>query len=86
MEIQRAANIFPGSAPHAALTDLTFEGYYIPKGTLVQPFIGSVMQNPKDFPNPSKFDPERFLDSKGNFVPNPKVPFCFLCFFKLFII
>ena len=31
------------------------------------------MSNSKDFPDPDKFDPERFLSYKKEFTPHPKV-------------
>ena len=75
MEAQRRANIFPGSVPHKALQDMEIEGYMIPKDTLVLSFLQGVMHNPKDFPDPMRFDPNRFIDSDGKFAPSPKVSY-----------
>ena len=72
-EVQRRANIFPGSVPHAAMRDTEIEGYFIPKGTVVISFIQEMLHNEKDFPDPLKFDIDRFLDADGKFVAHPKV-------------
>ncbi|XP_059471990.1 cytochrome P450 4C1-like [Neocloeon triangulifer] len=42
-------------------TDLKFGGYTFPKGTGIYMHIISIHLNPKVFPNPEKFDPDRFL-------------------------
>ena len=73
MEVQRRANVFPGGAPHRAVQDVDIEGYFVPKDTLVVPFLQEILFNEKDFPNPMSFKPERFIDSNGKFHPNPKV-------------
>ncbi|CAB3369782.1 Hypothetical predicted protein [Cloeon dipterum] len=42
-------------------TDLKFDGFSFPKGTGIYLHIISIHQNPKLYPNPEKFDPDRFL-------------------------
>ena len=58
-EIQRKANILPLSVFHGTKTDLDIGKYSLPPGTVLIPFIGDVMNDPKHFPDPSKFLPER---------------------------
>ncbi|KAM8953700.1 cytochrome P450 2K4-like isoform 6-T6 [Pelodytes ibericus] len=69
-EIQRFGNIVAGGVPRATTQDVTFRGYFLPKGTQVMPLLGSVLQDEKYFEKPEDFYPQHFLDSKGNFVKN----------------
>ncbi len=71
-EIQRRANILPNGVPHATRVDVNFRGFFIPKGTVVFPNLEAVLMNPDLFPDPERFDPERFLRN-GKFDPNPNV-------------
>nr|XP_045595438.1 cytochrome P450 2L1-like isoform X2 [Procambarus clarkii]XP_045595439.1 cytochrome P450 2L1-like isoform X2 [Procambarus clarkii]XP_045595440.1 cytochrome P450 2L1-like isoform X2 [Procambarus clarkii] len=68
-EMQRKANLV-AIIIHASLGDFTFEGYHIPKGSLILANMEDAMLNPKLWKNPYEFDPENFLDDKGNFVKN----------------
>ncbi len=73
-EVQRVANILSRSVPHAAQKDCILStGHFIPENTVVMCCIGSVMMDPEVFPKPSKFDPTRYLDKDGAFVPHPRV-------------
>ncbi|KAG2111960.1 cytochrome P450, partial [Suillus discolor] len=58
--------ILPLSIPHASVDSDVYEGYYIPKGTVVVPNVWAMSQNEQKYPNPSQFSPERFLDADGN--------------------
>ncbi|NXG63381.1 CP2K1 protein, partial [Hemiprocne comata] len=67
-EIQRFANILPLSLPHETTADITFKGYFIPKGTYIIPLLASVLQDKAWWEKPDIFYPEHFLDSEGKFV------------------
>ncbi|XP_060094075.1 cytochrome P450 2K4-like [Heteronotia binoei] len=67
-EVQRFANIIPTNVPHATTMDVTFKGYFIPKGTYVLPLLCSVLEDETQWEKPHKFYPEHFLDSDGKFV------------------
>ncbi|XP_063771252.1 cytochrome P450 2C5-like isoform X2 [Pseudophryne corroboree] len=69
-EIQRFGNIAPANVPHATTQDVTFRGYFIPKGTQVIPLLTSVLYDKNHFQKPKEFYPEHFLDAGGNFVKN----------------
>ncbi|CAI9116561.1 OLC1v1017744C1 [Oldenlandia corymbosa var. corymbosa] len=57
-----------------AITDFTYEGYTIPKGTKIHWIFHATHKNPKYFPEPNKFDPSRF---QGD---NPPSPYTFVPF------
>ncbi|XP_030054607.1 cytochrome P450 2K6 [Microcaecilia unicolor] len=67
-EIQRFANIVPLNLPHETTVDITFKGYFIPKGTYIIPLLESVLRDKTQFEKPNEFDPQRFLDTDGKFV------------------
>uniref|UniRef100_A0A8D2DVK2 unspecific monooxygenase n=1 Tax=Sciurus vulgaris TaxID=55149 RepID=A0A8D2DVK2_SCIVU len=66
-EIQRYIDLIPTSVPHAVTCDIKFRNYFIPKGTNIIISLSSVLHDSKEFPNPEKFDPGRFLDKSGKF-------------------
>ncbi|XP_046893413.1 cytochrome P450 2K1-like isoform X1 [Hypomesus transpacificus] len=67
-EIQRLANIVPMSLPHVTSRDVTFQGYFIKKGTVVFPLLTSVLQDESEWESPHTFNPAHFLDDKGKFI------------------
>ncbi|KAJ8017131.1 hypothetical protein DPEC_G00014570 [Dallia pectoralis] len=67
-EIQRVANIVPMSLPHVTSQDVTFQGYFIKKGTDVIPLLASVLQDESEWETPQTFNPAHFLNDKGQFV------------------
>ena len=50
---------------HMVTEDTYLHGRYFPKGTVVVPYGRLIHRNPKFFPDPDKFNPERFLDSQS---------------------
>ncbi|XP_075197730.1 putative inactive cytochrome P450 2G1, partial [Anomaloglossus baeobatrachus] len=56
--------------------DVTFRGYFIPKGATVITLIHSALRDKDYFEKPEEFYPEHFLDSAGNFKKNEAfIPF-----------
>lgn len=52
-----------GGTPHASTEDDYYEGYYIPAGTTILGNSWAINLNPEYYPNPHRFDPNRFLDT-----------------------
>ncbi|XP_071752464.1 cytochrome P450 2K1-like [Centroberyx gerrardi] len=67
-ETQRLANIVPMSLPHKTSQDVTFQGYFIKKGTTVYPLLTSVLYDETEWESPCTFNPAHFLDKDGTFV------------------
>ncbi|KAM3930521.1 cytochrome P450 2K4-like [Leptodactylus fuscus] len=75
-EIQRFGDIAPTTVPHVASQDVTFRGYFIPKGTIILPVLHSIHKDKEYFEKADEFYPEHFLDSEGNFKKNEAfIPF-----------
>ncbi|XP_071390634.1 cytochrome P450 2K1-like [Centroberyx affinis] len=67
-ETQRLANVVPLSLPHKTSQDVTFQGYFIKKGTTVYPLLTSVLYDETEWESPHTFNPAHFLDKDGKFV------------------
>ncbi|XP_066451891.1 cytochrome P450 2K4-like [Eleutherodactylus coqui] len=75
-EIMRFGDIAPAAVPHSPTQDITFRGYFIPKGTTVVALLHSALRDKAYFEKPYEFYPEHFLDSAGNFKKNEAfIPF-----------
>ncbi len=74
-EVLRINSAVPHTVAHFTPNGGTFDNgrYYIPPKTKIFGSMLSVHMNAKDFPNPEKFEPERFINEEGKFVPHPKV-------------
>lgn len=52
-----------------ALTETLFIANFIQQGLIVQPFVAWMHKDPTYWENPNEFDPNRFLDVNGKFIP-----------------
>ena len=66
-EVQRASGlaVLTGST---AIRDMKIAGYHVPKGTSVVVSLAKLHQDERQWTDPEKFKPERFLDPDGKFV------------------
>ncbi|GAA6007074.1 cytochrome P450 [Rhodotorula paludigena] len=53
-----------GGTPHASTEDDWYNGMFIPKGSTVVANLWSIHLNPRDFPDPHRFDPGRFMQKR----------------------
>ncbi|KAK5367709.1 hypothetical protein LTR20_009193 [Exophiala xenobiotica] len=61
-----------GGIPHAPIRDDEYNGYLIPKGTAITGNLWGIHRNPKDFPEPDVFRPERFFGGLERPYPSKK--------------
>ncbi|KAL2260337.1 hypothetical protein VTK26DRAFT_5678 [Humicola hyalothermophila] len=52
----------PTGVAHEAEQDLEYQGIFIQKGTRILPFDLAFLRNPKTYPDPESFRPERWLE------------------------
>ncbi|QRW15419.1 cytochrome P450 family protein [Ceratobasidium sp. AG-Ba] len=62
LELLRWQPITPLAIPHAAMEDDTYRGYRIPKGAVVMGNTWAITRDESIYPDPERFDPDRFLD------------------------
>ncbi|KAF8904750.1 cytochrome P450 [Gymnopilus junonius] len=55
----------PVGVPHRASEDDFYNGYYIPKDTTVMANQWAMLNDERLYPEPSKFNPDRFLEGEG---------------------
>jgi len=64
-EIMRYITIVPLGLPHRAQVDTMFEGYFIPKDTMISVNLMDYHMDREIWGDPENFRPERFLDHHG---------------------
>ncbi|KAK1140890.1 hypothetical protein N8T08_009763 [Aspergillus melleus] len=65
-EVLRWNPVAPLGVPHTTTEDDLYEGYRIPEGATVIPNIWAFMHDPKLYPDPMAFKPERFLQTDNH--------------------
>ena len=65
-EIHRKASIVHSNLPHAAKEDLKINGFIIPKGAMILTNMIRIHHDEKNWNNPHKFHPERFIDQDSH--------------------
>ncbi|KAJ7145079.1 cytochrome P450 [Mycena crocata] len=58
-----------GGTPHSSTEDLEYQGMFIPKGSTLIANLWGIHLNSMDFPDPHRFDPERFMTKRD--YPGP---------------
>ncbi|KAK6987836.1 cytochrome P450 [Favolaschia claudopus] len=69
-ELPCRAQQFNVGVPHRAMEDDIYNGYLIPKGSLVIANVWKFLHDPKEYKDPFEFNPDRFLGV--NAEPDPK--------------
>ncbi|XP_060588549.1 methyl farnesoate epoxidase-like, partial [Ruditapes philippinarum] len=67
-EVLRYSTIAPQTVPHSVIEDTEFEGYTIPKNSVVIFVIFTMLMDKDKWGDPDNFRPERFLSEKGEYV------------------
>ena len=71
--MHRLASAAPLGVFHRTTELSTLNGYSVPANSIVIGNIGAAHRDARVFPDPEKFDPNRFLHKEGNFVKSPYV-------------
>ncbi|KAF8676962.1 cytochrome P450 [Rhizoctonia solani] len=74
-EVLRWRPVVPTGIPHACFQDDIYQGYTIPKGTMVIGNIWAISREEKIYPDPESFSPDRFLDTSVPDCPCPGIHF-----------
>ncbi|KAI4890809.1 hypothetical protein NFI96_001241 [Prochilodus magdalenae] len=69
-EIQRFANIVPLGVVHQTTQPTKLRGYHLPAGTDVMPNLTAILTDKNHWKHPDTFNPENFLDERGQFCKN----------------
>nr|A0A6S6QP77.1 RecName: Full=Cytochrome P450 monooxygenase ple6; AltName: Full=Pleuromutilin biosynthesis cluster protein 6 [Rhodocybe pseudopiperita]BCI98774.1 putative cytochrome P450 [Rhodocybe pseudopiperita] len=70
--IREVTRIWPPSPivpPHYSTEDLEYDGYFIPKGTVIVMNLYGIQRDPKVFDAPDEFRPERYMESEFGTKP-----------------
>jgi len=60
-----------GGQPHSPTQDDVYKGWLIPKGTWIQGNVWAIHHNEREFPDPDRFNPRRYLPGDTDGRPFP---------------
>ncbi|TFK24849.1 cytochrome P450, partial [Coprinopsis marcescibilis] len=64
-EVLRWQPVIPVGVPHMSTEDTVFNGYFIPKNSIIIANQWAMLKDEEDYPEPETFKPERFLTSES---------------------
>ncbi|KAG2090009.1 cytochrome P450 [Suillus discolor] len=76
-ETWRWQPVTPLGVPHATSSDDVYNGYFIPKGTIITYNTWGIARDEKRYPDASNFIPERFIDSDGALTSDDPAQYIF---------
>ncbi|KAI0637904.1 cytochrome P450 [Trametes polyzona] len=65
LEVLRWNNVAPLAIPHRVIEDDFYNGYLIPKDTIVIANVWRMLHDPETYSDPMSFNPERFVAAPG---------------------
>ncbi|KAJ3723914.1 cytochrome P450 [Lentinula raphanica] len=74
LEAVRLHPVTPLGFPHTLSQDEIYDGYFLPKDSIIMPNVWSILHNEEDYPEPYQFKPERYLGADGRIDPKVKDP------------
>jgi len=72
-EATRWRPVIPLGFPHRATTDIIWKGYRIPADATIVGNHWAISRDPEVYPDPERFDPQRWLDEKGSLKPSNEI-------------
>ncbi|EIW85894.1 cytochrome P450 [Coniophora puteana RWD-64-598 SS2] len=72
-ETLRWRPILPLGFMHKTTADVVWEGYHIPEGATILGCHWAIARDPVAFPDPERFDPQRWLDAEGQLKPQKDI-------------
>ncbi|KAL0960726.1 hypothetical protein HGRIS_005751 [Hohenbuehelia grisea] len=65
LEVLRLHVILPTALPHVTSADDVYDGYFIPRGSIILANVWNYLRNENTYDSPMDFHPERFLSQDG---------------------
>ncbi|KAI0683658.1 cytochrome P450 [Cerioporus squamosus] len=78
MESMRWKQINVLGFPHQSVADDEYDGYTIPAGSMIVPNVWAIAHDPRHYPDPFEFRPERYLTDAGTLRPDVLDPRSFM--------
>ena len=60
--------VTPQGVPHGVMSEVSLGSWRLPPGTMVMPLHWAANHQPRTWPQPEQFNPNRFLDKDGCLV------------------